>query len=387
MQPGISQSDRATGETLLPADFGFGALFWTVRDAVIVGDVNNGRIALWNPAAERLFGYSAEEAAGLSIEELVPAHLKDRHRTGIASYAATGHGALIDSGNPVVLPALHRSGNEIFIEFSLSPIDANTSYLVAIIRDATERKRSERERDILLATAQDYANRAGELATLKADFTAMVAHELGTPIAAISALVALLEREGFPAADRQHVLATIRTQAHLLQRMVVDMGDAAAVERDDFVVHPQPTTAATLFADAAASVQALLSEHAFHVEPAPIARVLVDPERIGQVLGNLLGNAAKHTPPGTPVVLRARREDGQVHVVVADKGPGIHPDDLSRVLTKFGRGRDAEGSRTLGAGLGLYLSRRIIQAHGGDLTVESEPGKGTTFSFTLREVR
>ncbi len=90
---------------LPPQDLGIGVLFWSIRDAAIVGDAASGRVVLWSPSAEALFGYSAEEIVGHPIEALVPDALKGRHRAGLARYAATGHGALIDAGGPVELPA------------------------------------------------------------------------------------------------------------------------------------------------------------------------------------------------------------------------------------------------------------------------------------------
>ncbi len=372
---------------LHPERLGFGPLFWTIRDAVIVGDVASGRIALCNPAAERIFGYAVEEAIGLPIESLFPEHFRAELRAALARYPNAGRQRMTDTGGTCERLALHRSGAEIFIEFTVSPLThADVSYVLAIVRDVTERKRIEAERDALLASAQDYASRAADLAALKGDFTAMVVHELGTPLAAIRALVDLLDREEITMTDRQHILATIRTEAQLLQRLVADMHATDTFERDDFAVHPWPTPVATLLAEAVASVQGQFVNHDFQVEPAPNARVLADPQRIGQVLRNLLGNAAKHTPPGTPVVLRARQADGRVHIEVADHGPGIHPDDLTRIFRKFGRGRDATGHRLPGVGLGLYLSRRIIEAHGGNLAVVSEPGTGSTFGFDLKEV-
>ncbi|MBA2277277.1 MAG: ATP-binding protein, partial [Chloroflexia bacterium] len=113
--------------------------------------------------------------------------------------------------------------------------------------------------------------------------------------------------------------------------------------------------------------------------------VLADPVRIGQVLRNLLGNAVKYTPPGTPVELRARPADapGWVRVEVADQGDGIHPDDLDRIFDKFGRGRRSSSGWIAGTGLGLYLSRRIVYLHGSDLTVTTTTGAGATFGFDL----
>src|SRR5688500_7907289 len=125
-----------------PADAGIGRLFWHIRDAVIVGDATTGQIVLWNPAAEALFGYSAEEAVGLSIDALVPDPLKGPHRAGLATYGETGHGQLIDGGAPIELPARRRTGEEVWIELSLSPIEVNGvagRFVLAVVRDATSR--------------------------------------------------------------------------------------------------------------------------------------------------------------------------------------------------------------------------------------------------------
>jgi PAS domain S-box-containing protein len=129
-------------EALSPGDLGIGRLFEHVRDAVVVADARNGEIVLWNPAAERMFGYSPEEAVGLSVEMLVPEGLKTKHRAGLARYLATGHGPIVDGGNVVEVPALHKLGEELTVELSLNPIDdaaVRGPFVMAIIRDVSER--------------------------------------------------------------------------------------------------------------------------------------------------------------------------------------------------------------------------------------------------------
>ena len=111
--------------------------------------------------------------------------------------------------------------------------------------------------------------------------------------------------------------------------------------------------------------------------------VLVDRERIAQVLHNLLSNAAKYSPPGTPISIRAIPEKSRVRIEIEDQGFGIDPEDLTRIFGKFGRGRDTSGRRIPGLGLGLYLSRRIVRLHGSELTVVSTQGAGTVFEFGL----
>ncbi len=148
-----------------PEDLGIGKLFEKVRDTVVVAEAETQRMILWNPAAERMFGYSASEAIGLRVEALVPDRLKEDHRAGIRRYAKTGHGPYIDSQEPLELPAVRKDGRQIWVELSLSPIvpegveDGDGRFVLAIIRDITERKRAEEELSRYAAEVADlYSN-------------------------------------------------------------------------------------------------------------------------------------------------------------------------------------------------------------------------------------
>lgn len=145
---------------LIPADLGIGALFTRIREAVVVGDASTGRIILWNPAAERIFGRTAAEAVGQPLESLVPEALRAAHRTGLARYAGTGNGAIVDHDRPVELPALRADGTTLYVELSLSSLDPIREVprpVLAVIRDVTERKRAE---ELRLQLAKEQAAHA-----------------------------------------------------------------------------------------------------------------------------------------------------------------------------------------------------------------------------------
>ena len=137
-------------ENIEPRDLGLGRLFGSIRDAVIVADAGTGRIVLWNPAASEIFGHSASDALGMSVEALIPSHLRAQHREGLARYRETGHGPYVDSRALLDLPAVRKDGARIRIEMSLSPIEptdvlglAGQRFVLAVVRDVTERRELE----------------------------------------------------------------------------------------------------------------------------------------------------------------------------------------------------------------------------------------------------
>jgi PAS domain S-box-containing protein len=389
----LSEVYGVSSAQIQPADLGIGQLFWSMRDAVVVGDVATGSIVLWNPAAERLFGWSAQEVTDAPLERIIPERLRTAHREGLNRYAALGSGPLVDRETAVDVPAVRKDGTEITVELSLTPLShldttkaGISRFVVAFARDATERTRLATERATVLAAAQDYTQRLEELATLKSCFIEMVAHEMGGPTAAIGALANLLARGTATAEQYCTIVQAIRSEVDILHRLVKDIQTASAIERDGFAVRTYPVPVATLVADAVAFARTLADNHQLrdNVTPEALAmRVEVDPVRIGQVMRNLLGNAVKHTPPGTSVEFRVSKVHERVRFGVADTGPGILPADLERIFAKFARGRDAEDHETPGVGLGLYLARQILRAHGTELRVSSITGKGTILTFEL----
>lgn len=239
-----------------------------------------------------------------------------------------------------------------------------------------------RERAALLAEQQERVRQLEELGNLKRDFTSMVAHELGTPLAAIGNLAQMITMGVLPEAEQHKVAGRIQDEARLLQVLVRDFQESADVERDDFPVRPQRVSLQFLMEDARTYAQTVQCGHPVTLDIVTDGHVVADPDRIGQVIRNLLNNAVRHTSAGTAIRLSASRDGSGVRIAVADQGPGIPPHERTRILEKFGRGAHAGRE---GRGLGLYLSRRILQAHGTDLAIESEPCRGASFSFRLEE--
>ena len=262
--------------------------------------------------------------------------------------------------------------------------------VVVAVGGISELRRVASERARLLATERERAKRLNELNALRSDFSAMIAHELETPIAAVRKLNEMLSAEGEEPGIREYATAATEGELDALTNLVSDVRSVAAVEREDFEVETRPLALKKLLTDAEAYARTLPAEHPFRqIREGDLRaeeRVLADPERIGQVLRNLLSNAAKYSPEGTSIELRVIGQKGRIRLEVADHGPGIHPDDVTRIFEKFGRGRDLEGRKTPGVGLGLYLSRRIVRSHGSELTVQTRPGEGSVFGFELAEV-
>jgi signal transduction histidine kinase len=263
--------------------------------------------------------------------------------------------------------------------------------VVVAVGGISELRRVASERAMLLATERQRAQRLNELNTLRADFSAMIAHELETPIAAVRKLNEMLSVEGEDPGVRAYATAATEGELDALTNLVRDVRAVAAVEREDFEIEARRLPLEKLLTDAETYANTLPGDHPVKQmrrgDLRAGERVLADPERIGQVLRNLLSNAAKYSPEGTPIELRVIGMQGRVRMEVADHGQGIHPDDVPRIFEKFGRGRERENHKIPGAGLGLYLSQRIVRSHGSELTVQTRLGKGSVFGFDLEMVR
>jgi signal transduction histidine kinase len=294
-------------------------------------------------------------------------------------------GAFWVSLTTIVLVGLLWAGRVPLLE--LLDVVFFVAVLVLVFTISKTRAEAQQRVELLLAAERERTRRLADLAELKADFTAMVVHEFGNPIAALRRLSEMLEFDDLDGQVKAYVLDSVRGELGTLDALVADVQSAVAVERQDFRLDIRPVRLGDVLDDACQYGSSLAPEREFPVvvdNVDPDVAVNADPERIAQILRNLISNAVKYSPAARPIRLRAAAEaPGRVRLTVTDEGRGIGPDDLDVIFDKFGRGhRDGSGG-VRGVGLGLYISRRLAEAHGSELTVTSEPGAGSAFGFEL----
>ena len=226
-----------------------------------------------------------------------------------------------------------------------------------------------------------------ELDALRRDLVAWAGHDLRTPLASIRLLVEALA-DGMvtdPQTTKQY-LAQAKKQVDNLSILIDDLFQVSQLDAGGLPLALEPASLSDLISDTLESFSAMAAQD--HVSLSGSAMPGIDPvtmdvQRMGRVLNNLVSNALHHTPRDGAVILRAEQLPGAVSVSVSDTGEGIQPEDQPHVFERFYRGDKSRGRSSGGAGLGLAIARGIIEAHGGSIRAESEPGKGTVFTFTL----
>ncbi|GAA0222060.1 HAMP domain-containing sensor histidine kinase [Cryptosporangium japonicum] len=230
----------------------------------------------------------------------------------------------------------------------------------------------------LAAAFNDLAARRQAVERQRTEMVSDIAHELRTPLTNIRAWLESA-RDGVITVDAE-VLEVLVEESILLHHVVDDLGDLAAADAGSLRVHREPIYVRDL-------LEQLVGVHQGGVrvvlEAAADPEVSVDPVRLRQIVGNLLSNAVRHTPPGGRVTVRLEVRPAQLEIAVTDTGSGIAPADLAKVFDRFWRADTSRTRATGGSGLGLAISRQLAHAHGGELTATSEPGHGSTFTLVL----
>lgn len=226
-----------------------------------------------------------------------------------------------------------------------------------------------------------------EVERLRSDLIAWVGHDLQTPLASIRAILEALA-DGVvddPDAVRRY-LQTAQRDVRSLSLLIDDLFQMAQLDAGGLRLDLAPSSLSDLISDTLESFSALAIAQGIQLEgsaASDVDPVHMDTPRIGRVLNNLVGNALRHTPAGGRVEVRARRDGPRIEVLVADSGEGIRVEDIPHVFDRFYRGEKSRSRATGGAGLGLAIARGIVEAHGGQIRVESNPGLGTRFIVSL----
>jgi signal transduction histidine kinase len=220
--------------------------------------------------------------------------------------------------------------------------------------------------------------------TLRKNMIADISHELRTPLAAQRGYLEALE-DGVIPFDRES-LGVLSRNNLLLSRLVEDLRQLALADAGQLELHPQPLDIGKALRETVAGFEHDIQEKDVRVDFAlshDLPSVKADPERLSQVVGNLVQNALAYSPRGGSILLEARRDGEEVVVSVSDRGPGIEKAELPLIFERFHRVDRSRARESGGSGLGLSIARSLVEAHGGRMWAESEPGEGTTVSFTL----
>ncbi len=342
-----------------------------IVDNVIDGIVTineRGVIRSVNPAAERIFGYPADYMVGRNVNFLVPEPHHSAHDGYIANYLKTGKAKIIGIGREV--EGQRRNGKTFPMELGITELKLAKEHLfVGVVRDITERKAVER---------------------MKNEFISTVSHELRTPLTSIRGSLGMIN-SGKLGELPQNVQRMIDLAQKNTERLINLVNDLLDVER----IHSGSLVFRFRELDISALVEQVLEANRPYAEEFGVefvltktvsgARISGDRNRLAQVLANLLSNAAKFSPKGEKVEVSVVRNDAMLRISVIDHGPGIQDDFRGRIFERFSQADSSDTRGKGGTGLGLNISKAIVEKHGGHIDYHSEVGNGATFYFDLPE--
>lgn len=367
----------------------------TANDAFISMD-SKGRVVEWNPQAQAMFGWSRDEVLTRSLAEtIIPEQFRKLHTEGLSRFLETREAHVLN--RRLELQAVRRDGSEFPVELTITPQRLDDDFVFnAFLHDITQRKNDERE----LREARESAESANRS---KSEFLANMSHEIRTPMNGIIGMAELLSGTRLEA-DQRDYLKMVRQSADSLLRLLNDILDFSKIEAGKLELESIPFSLRDCIGSTGHTLSARASskglELACRIAPNLPDILIGDPGRLRQVIVNLAGNAIKFTENGevvidvAPVSTVSAEDDSKdavdaasgtivLRVSVRDTGIGIPPEKQKVIFEAFGQA-DASTTRQYGGtGLGLAISTQLVEMMNGEIGVESEVGKGTTFSFTM----
>ena len=275
--------------------------------------------------------------------------------------------------------AIRADDTEVWLHWSATGVRnaaGRIEYFIAMYED-TDAEHAANEAAAAHLAGLERLNR------LKSEFVSLVSHEFRTALVGITGFSEMIRDEEVSIEEAKGYAADINQDAERLNRMITDMLDLDRIEAGRLTLHPQPVDINNLLGDAVDRARASSEKHSIATRFDPKRPVVqCDPDRIAQVLANLLSNAIKYSPDGGEILVTSAAQDGHLDVSVRDHGVGIAPEFIQRLFSRYER-YEKTSNKILGTGLGLAITRQIVEMHGGKIWVESQPGQGSDFHFTL----
>ena len=378
-------------------------LLESLPDAIFEVD-SSGHIVRANTAAERMFERSREELLGLQVEALIPERFLSNHIAHRSQYGANPVRRPMGAG--LDLYAMRKDGTEFAVDINLSPLERTaTGHVLCVIRDVSPRRAAEekikmlnqslerRSSELVAANEElSFQNREVERANrLKSEFLASMSHELRTPLNTILGFSELLseERAGVLNDKQKRFVTHIQHDAHHLLELINDILDLSKIEAGRLELRLEPFAMAVAVAEVLTSIRPLAAAKGITIDSDLDTTLILQADRLRfkEILYNLLSNAIKFTPARGRIWIESMVENELVNILVGNTGIGITPEDQQAIFESFRQASATTNGVREGTGLGLAITKRLVEHHGGRIWLESEPGKGSRFYFTLPMTR
>jgi PAS domain S-box-containing protein len=362
----------------------FHAIWDAAADAMALSNAD-GVVLAANPAYYQLYGYSPDQVLGNSFAIIFP---DDQRDAAVAQYKDIFNNRKV---LPVYESTIRRAdGSEHIVETHATfiSLDGAQTVLLSIIRDITVRRRLEEERDHLLTREHAARIEAETAIRIRDQFLTVAAHELKTPLTTLRGYTEILRRR----AEREHTLSErdqralqiIDAQANRLHGLIDSLLDIGRIQAGGFNIEKKPLDLCSLVRRLVEESQPALEQHSIDLECQVDALIVAgDAGRLEQVVHNLLQNAMKYSPSGGVVTVRLHRQHDRACLAISDQGIGIPEAAQAHLFQQFYRAPNVDEGHIQGMGIGLYVAKEIVTLHGGEITVVSQEGVGSTFTVSL----